>query len=65
MAGMGVFAAPTVIEREALHQYAVRVIGRSDAVRQQFYALSVERKIEHPAMVAICNSARQDIFGQT
>ena len=64
MAGMGVFAAPTVIEREVLHQYAVRVIGRSDAVRQQFYALSVERKIKHPAVVAICKSARQDIFGQ-
>ncbi len=65
MEGMGVFAAPTVIEREVLHQYAVRVIGRSDgAVRQQFYALSVERKIKHPAVVAICKSARQDIFGQ-
>ena len=65
MAGMGVFAAPTVIEREVLHQYAVRVVGRSDAVRQQFYALSVERKIKHPAVVAICKSAREDIFGQT
>ena len=48
-----------------LHQYAVRVVGRSSAVLQQFYALSVERKIKHPAVVAICKSARQDIFGQT
>jgi LysR family transcriptional activator of nhaA len=65
MEGMGVFAAPTVIEREVLHQYAVRVVGRSGAVLQQFYALSVERKIKHPAVVAICKSARQDIFGQS
>jgi len=65
MEGMGVFAAPTVIEREVLQQYAVRVVGRSSAVVQQFYALSVERKIKHPAVVAICKSARQDIFGQT
>ena len=65
MEGMGVFAAPTVIEREVLHQYAVRVVGRSSAVLQQFYALSVERKIKHPAVVAICKSARQDIFGQS
>jgi LysR family transcriptional activator of nhaA len=62
--GMGVFAVPTVIEREVLRRDAVRLVGRSDAVRQQFYALSVERKIKHPAVVAICKSARQDIFGQ-
>ena len=64
MAGLGVFAAPTVIESEVLQQYAVRVIGRSEEVRQQFYALSVERKIKHPAVVAISKSAREDIFGQ-
>ncbi len=62
--GMGVFAAPTVIEAEILQQSGVRVIGRSEEVRQQFYALSVERKIKHPAVVAICKSAREDIFGQ-
>ena len=62
--GMGVFAAPTVIESEILQDSAVRLIGRAEDVRQQFYALSVERKIKHPAVVAICRSARQDIFGQ-
>ncbi len=60
--GMGVFAAPTVIEAEVLSQYRVRVVGRSEAVRQQFYAISVERKIKHPAVVAICEAARQAIF---
>jgi len=62
--GMGVFAAPTVIEAEILQESTLRVIGRSEGVRQQFYALSVERKIKHPAVVAICKSAREDIFGQ-
>lgn len=62
--GMGVFATPTVIESEILHQSAVRLIGRSEEVRHQFYALSVERRIKHPAVVAICKSARADIFGQ-
>jgi len=37
---------------------------RSEAVRQQFYAISVERKIKHPAVVAICEAARQDIFSK-
>ncbi len=57
------FAAPTVIEPEVRQNYHVRVVGRSGAVRQQFYAISVERKIKHPAVVALCEGARKDIFG--
>jgi LysR family transcriptional activator of nhaA len=53
-----------VIEAEILDRYRVRVVGRSEAVRQQFYAISVERKIKHPAVVAICEAARQDIFSK-
>jgi LysR family transcriptional activator of nhaA len=60
--GMGIFAAPSIIEAEVLQHYAVRVVGRSKAVGQQFYAISVERKIRHPAVVAICEAARKDIF---
>jgi LysR family transcriptional activator of nhaA len=60
--GMGVFAAPRVIEAEVLKHYRVAVVGRSDHVRQQFYAISVERKVSHPAVIAICETARQDIF---
>ena len=60
--GMGVFAAPTVIEAEVRQQYRVRVVGRSEAVRQQFYAISVERKIRHPAVAAVCEAARKDLF---
>ena len=60
--GMGVFAAPAVIEAEVLHDYGVRVVGRAKAVRQQFYAISIERKIRHPAVAAICEAARQEIF---
>jgi len=63
-AGMGVFAAPTVIEAEVRQQYGVRVIGRAEGVRQNFYAISVERKIKHPAVVAIREAARQDIFSK-
>jgi len=38
------------------------VVGRSEAVRQQFYAISVERKIRHPAVAAVCEAARKDLF---
>ena len=62
--GMGVFAAPTVIEAEVRREYRVGLVGRSEAVRQQFYAISVERKIKHPAVAAVCEAARKDIFAR-
>lgn len=62
--GMGVFAAPTVIDAEVLHAYDVKVIGRAEAVRQQFFAISVERKVRHPSVVAIREAAREVIFAR-
>ena len=60
--GMGVFAAPTVIEAETRRRYDVRVVGRSEAVRQQFYAISVERRSSTRRWRRSARSARQDIF---
>ncbi|MBK8207700.1 MAG: transcriptional activator NhaR [Planctomycetes bacterium] len=62
MAGKGVFTAPKVIEAEVKRQYAVAVVGRSSEVRRQFYAISGERKIRHPAVSAICDAARNIVF---
>lgn len=62
-AGTGLFTAPSVIEAEVRQQYGVEVIGRVEAVRERFYAVSVERKLKHPAVVAISEAARQKIFG--
>jgi LysR family transcriptional activator of nhaA len=61
--GMGLFAAPSVIEEGVKTQYGVQAIGRIDAVRERFYAISVERKLKHPAVVAISEAARQELFG--
>lgn len=60
--GMGLFAAPSAIEAEVQRQYGVRVIGRTEAVRERFYAISVERKLKHPAVVAISEVARRELF---
>ena len=60
--GMAIFPAPTVIEKEVCRQYSVRVVGRTDAVREHYYAISVERRLKHPAVVAICESARRKLF---
>lgn len=60
--GMGLFSAPSVIEEEVKTQYGVHAIGQIDAVRERFYAISVERKLKHPAVVAISEAARQELF---
>lgn len=64
-AGEGLFPAPTVIEAEVRQQYQVEVVGRIDSIREQFYAISGERKLKHPAVVAITEAARQEIFRQS
>jgi LysR family transcriptional activator of nhaA len=61
-AGHGAFAAPAILDAE-MRQYGFGMIGRTSAVRSRFYAISVERRIKNPAVVAISEAARQKIFG--
>lgn len=58
-AGTGVFIVPTAIAGEVAKQYGVQVIGETEEVREQFYAISVERRISHPAVAAITETARE------
>lgn len=58
-AGTGVFIAPTPIAAEIEKQYEVMAIGQAEEVRDHFYAISVERKISHPAVTAITEAARE------
>lgn len=57
--GHGIFPAPTAIEKEISRQYGVSVVGRVAEVREKFYAISGERRIKHPAVVAITDVARK------
>jgi LysR family transcriptional regulator, transcriptional activator of nhaA len=61
--GSGVFAVPRVLEDEIREQYRVSVVGRSEEVREVFYAITVERRLRHPAVVAVAETARDAIFG--
>ncbi len=56
--GHGVFPVPSAVEAEVLDQYRCAVVGRTDQVRERYFAISVERRMTHPAMVAIAASAR-------
>lgn len=56
--GLGLFAAPSVIKSEIENQYHVKAIGRVGTVRERFFAISLDRKLRHPAVVAISEAAR-------
>jgi len=61
-AGIGIFAAPSAIEAEVRRQYGVSVVGRVEEIRERFYAISVERRLKHPAVIAISQAAREGLF---
>ena len=61
--GRGVFTGPTAIESMVAEQADVQVIGRTESLTQTFYAISVERKLRHPAVVAVAEAARNKLFG--
>ena len=61
--GMGVFMVPSVMEAETLAQFGVQCVGRSEELVDEFFAVSVERRITHPCVVAITDAARGQLFG--
>ena len=60
--GLGVLAAPDVTAKELRQRYTLELVGRAKDIRQRFYAISIERKIKNPAVVAICEVARKRVF---
>jgi LysR family transcriptional activator of nhaA len=60
--GVGIFPAPTVIEKEVTRQDGVVRLGLAEGVGERYYAISVERRLKHPAIVAITEAARADLF---
>jgi LysR family transcriptional regulator, transcriptional activator of nhaA len=61
--GHGIFAMPSIIDAEVQRQFNVTAIGHTDEIEQCFYAITVERRLRHPAVVAIAETARSHIFG--
>jgi LysR family transcriptional activator of nhaA len=60
--GEGIFPGAMAISDEICRQHEVEFIGELDGVREQFFAISAERKIKHPAVLAIASTARTGIF---
>jgi LysR family transcriptional regulator, transcriptional activator of nhaA len=61
--GRGVFMAPSVMENDIVEQFGVTVVGRSEELVEEFFAVSVERRITHPCVAAITTAARDQLFG--
>ena len=60
-AGTGVFPAPSIMEATVQRDFGVKLVGRAPDVRERFYAISMEAKLKHPAVVAVCEAARKSL----
>ncbi len=58
--GVGAFAAPSIVADEVRRRYRVVPVGRVESIRERVYAISVERRVKHPAVAAIAERARAD-----
>jgi LysR family transcriptional activator of nhaA len=63
-AGAGLVVVPTAVVDDVAKQFSLKPIGRIAEITERFYAISVERRLKHPAVVAISESARENFFGQ-
>ena len=60
--GEGLFPGTLAIADEICRQYEVELAGELDGVVEHFYAISVERRIRHPAVLAISSTAKSALF---
>jgi LysR family transcriptional activator of nhaA len=60
--GLGLFVAPSIIATEVQRQYDVEIVGRLAGVTERFYAISLDRKLKHPAVAAISEAAKAGVF---
>ncbi|ASU37583.1 transcriptional activator NhaR [Herbaspirillum sp. meg3] len=61
-AGTGIFAAPSAVAMQLKQQLGVVQIGQTEQITEQFYAISVERRLTHPAVLAIQSAARESLI---
>ena len=61
-AGEGLFPVPTAIEDLVKKQYDVWLVGRIPEILDRFYAISVEKRVQHQATLTIVQQARSKLF---
>ena len=63
--GRGFTAVHTVVDRAALKHFGLRVIARVDECGTDFYAITAERRVKHPAAVAITEHANSSVLAES
>ncbi|MBM5572717.1 MULTISPECIES: transcriptional activator NhaR [Deefgea] len=61
-AGAGFFVVPTVLAQSISQEYQVGIHGKISELKEQFYAISVQRQLRHPAVIAVTERARHELF---
>jgi LysR family transcriptional regulator, transcriptional activator of nhaA len=61
-AGTGVFPIPSVFERELKLQDSLQRVGSTEEIQHRFFAISIDRRLRNPAVIAICDTARKQLF---
>jgi LysR family transcriptional activator of nhaA len=56
-AGRGVAPVPSVLRKQLRQESGLTELGVARKVRSEFYAISMERNIKHPAVLALCKQA--------
>ena len=62
--GEGLFVVPSVVERDVQRMYDAAIVGREPSVKERFYAITVDKRLKHPAVAAITQAARGNLFAQ-
>ena len=60
--GLGVAPVADSVLQDLEDRYGLHVVGRLNDVAIQFYAISVERKVTHPAVITILDAAKRRLF---
>jgi LysR family transcriptional activator of nhaA len=63
-AGAGIFPAPAILADEMRDQYGAEIVGCARDVVVRYYAISIERRLTHPAVVAVSQAAKQSLFAE-
>lgn len=60
--GLGIFPVPTAVERDVRRDFKLETVGRTEAVKDTFYLISLERKVKHPLISLMIQEAKNGLF---
>jgi len=60
-AGDGVFPAPRIVQRDVRTHFNVVHVGEAQGIVQSYYGISIERRVRHPAVARVLESAKTSL----